>query len=86
MMDVMPLMMSCLKIRSVFRELWLRIYYPCASVGVFDPDLDYVSISLLFSVLALDLFVTQTSCVYMYMYMYMYDFGAKNDRKGILKL
>jgi hypothetical protein len=80
----MPLMMSCLKIRSVFRELWLRIYYPCASVGVFDLDLDYVSISLLFSVLALDLFVTQTSCVYMYMYVYY--FGAKNDRKGILKL
>jgi hypothetical protein len=84
MMDVMPLMMSCLKIRSVFRELWLRIYYPCASVGVFDLDLDYVSIALLFSVLALDLFVTQTSCVYMYMYVYY--FGAKNDRKGILKL
>jgi hypothetical protein len=60
------------------------VTYLCASVGVFDLDLDYVSISLLFSVLALDLFVTQTSCVYMYMY--MYDFGAKNDRKGILKL
>jgi hypothetical protein len=86
MMDVMPLMTSCLKIRSVFRELWSRIYYPCAAVGVFDLDLDYVSIALLFSVLALDLFVTQTSCVYMYMYMYMYYFGAKNDRKGILKL
>lgn len=38
----------------------------------------------LFSVLALDLFVTQTSCVYMYMSVYY--FGAKNDRKGILKL
>lgn len=68
MMDVMPLMMSCLKIRSVFRELWLRIYYPCAAVDVFDLDLDYVSIALLFSVLALDLFDTDKLCVYVYVY------------------
>jgi hypothetical protein len=68
MMDVMPLMMSCLKIRSVLRELWLRIYYPCASVGVFDLDLDNVSIVLLFVFCARFGFVCDTDklCVYVY--------------------
>jgi hypothetical protein len=54
------------------RALVTYLLYSCAAVGVFDLDLDYVSIALLFSVLALDLFVTKTSRVYVHIYIYIY--------------